>query len=206
MHKKNWLSWVIALLSIISFIIIYLLYLKGQLNNFDNNIYHFIIQNKNPFLTNFYIVISNLCSYILVIILLSLFLLFYKNKKQSLMLVFLTTGTFLLNFIVKMIVKRPRPIGIALINETNYSFPSSHAMVSIAMYGFIIYLINKTNIQKINKIIITICLSFLIGLIGCSRIYLGVHFASDVLAGYLLGLSFLICFINLIYNKFITKK
>lgn len=87
---------------------------------------------------------------------------------------------------LKMLFTRPRPLGEQLTYATGYSFPSGHAMVSMAFYGFLAYLVWINLPGKQGK-----CwagsLVFLVFLIGVSRIYLNVHYASDVLAGFLLG-------------------
>ena len=108
-----------------------------------------------------------------------------------------------LNNILKFIFKRERPIDLMLIEESGYSFPSGHTMVATAFYGFIIYLIHKSNYSKKIKIILTSILTILIILIGISRIYLGVHYATDVIAGYLIAISYLIIFTHFIdkYQK-----
>ena len=106
----------------------------------------------------------------------------------------------------KHIIRRARPEGIALIEETGFSFPSGHSMVGFAFYGFIIYLIYKSNLKKQIKILLITLLSLLIFNIGLSRIYLGVHYVTDVLTGYMLGLICLIGFIELIYKKYILKE
>ena len=74
-------------------------------------------------------------------------------------------------------------------------------MMAVAFYGLLIYIINKSNLSKNKKIISTIVLSLLTFLIGLSRIYLGVHFASDVIGGFALSLAYLIVFIKFIYTK-----
>ena len=79
-----------------------------------------------------------------------------------------------------------------MINESGFSFPSGHAMVATAFYGILIFLILKTDIKKVYKKIWIIVLSTVILLIGISRIYLGVHYASDVIAGFSLSISYII--------------
>ena len=110
----------------------------------------------------------------------------------------------LLNQILKHIVQRPRPTQYRIIDEKGYSFPSGHSMVSMAFYGFIIYLIYKNVKNKYLKYISIVLLTFLILWIGISRIYLGVHYTSDVLAGFLISISYLIIYISIVNN--ILKK
>ena len=95
-------------------------------------------------------------------------------------------------------MQRPRPTEHRIIDESGYSFPSGHSMVSAAFYGFLIYLIYKNVKNKYLKWGLITILSLLVFLIGVSRIYLGVHYTSDVLAGFLVAISYLIIFITAI--------
>jgi membrane-associated phospholipid phosphatase len=83
-----------------------------------------------------------------------------------------------------------------IIEETGYSFPSGHSMISMAFYGYIIYLIYKYVKNKYIKWISIVLLSILICSIGISRIYLGVHYTSDVLGGFLISVSYLVIYIS----------
>ena len=104
------------------------------------------------------------------------------------------------NFVLKQIIQRPRPVGHRLIDEKGYSLPSGHSMVSMAFYGFLIYLIYKNIKNKYVKYISIALLSRLIVSIGISRIYLGVHYTSDVISGFLVAISYLIIFEHIINN------
>lgn len=110
---------------------------------------------------------------------------------------------FMLNYILKLIFSRTRPIDINIITETGYSFPSGHAMISLAIYGFLAYLLWKSD-YKYKKIGVSL-LVLLIVLIGISRIYLGVHYTSDVIAGFIVSLGYLLLFIDFIYPKIKEK-
>ena len=77
-------------------------------------------------------------------------------------------------------------------------------MVSMAFYGYLIYLIYKYVKNKYIKFVSIILLSILICLIGISRIYLGVHYTSDVLGGFLISISYLVIYTSAI-NKFLLK-
>ena len=91
----------------------------------------------------------------------------------------------------------PRPDTITLIEEYGFSYPSGHAMVSLAVYGFAIYLISrKMKASMMKKIVIGLLVLFII-LVGFSRIYLGVHHFSDIIGGYIISLAYLILYIKL---------
>lgn len=105
-----------------------------------------------------------------------------------------------LNIALKQIVQRPRPTEYRIVNETGYSFPSGHSMVSMAFYGFLIYLIYKYVKNKYLKIGLITFLSILIISIGISRIYLGVHYTSDVMAGFCISVSYLVLYVSSVSN------
>lgn len=139
-------------------------------------------------------VITQFGGAIFLILLTITLLIIIKNKRTGLFIwINLITST-LLNQILKNIVQRPRPTEYRIIDERGYSFPSGHSMVSAAFYGFLIYLIYKNIKNKYLKWSVILLLSILILLIGISRIYLGVHYTSDVLAGFLISISYLIIF------------
>jgi undecaprenyl-diphosphatase len=105
----------------------------------------------------------------------------------------------------KIIFQRPRPAA-ALYEEYSYSFPSGHATIAVAFYGFLAYFLIK-NIKNLkNKINIFFITLLIIVLIGFSRLYLGVHYFSDVWAGYLVGTIWLIISIGFAEYLFNIKK
>ena len=129
-----------------------------------------------------------------------------KNKKIGLLIGTNLIVITILNQIFKFILQRPRPTENRIINENGYSFPSGHSMISMAFYGFLIYLIYKYIKNKKLKYISITLISILIIFIGISRIYLGVHYTSDVLAGFLFSISYLIIFILIANNKVLNKN
>lgn len=125
----------------------------------------------------------------------------WKNKKYGKYATLNLAIIVLLNQILKFVFQRPRPEGYRLVEETGYSFPSGHSMVSAAFYGFLIYLIfHYVENRKLKWLLCTI-LTFLVGLIGISRIYLGVHYASDVLGGFCFSIMYLIIYTNCLKSK-----
>ena len=123
-----------------------------------------------------------------------------KNKITGFLIAINLVIVTILNQLLKFVLQRPRPDDYRLIDESGYSFPSGHSMISMAFYGYLIYLIYKSKFNKYVKIILITIFVFLILFIGISRIYLGVHYTSDVIAGILLSISYLIVFIKLFKN------
>lgn len=138
----------------------------------------------------------------LVLITLAVLSLFSKDKKYPKLIISNLVLSFGINQILKRVIRRSRPNILRLTTESGFSYPSGHSMVSICFYGLIIYLLYKSNI-KYKKIYISI-LSIFILVIGISRIYLGVHYFSDIIGGYLFGLLYLFIFINC-SNKLLKK-
>ena len=126
-----------------------------------------------------------------------------RNKKIGLSIFSNLVIITILNQLLKRILQRPRPTEYRIIEETGYSFPSGHSMISMAFYGYLIYLIYKYAKNKYIKWTSIILLSILICSIGISRIYLGVHYTSDVLGGFLISISYLIIYISAVKKFFI---
>ncbi len=138
---------------------------------------------------------------------LSIFLLLIiKNKKIGISISINLGLAALTNFLLKQILQRPRPIGHRIIDESGYSLPSGHSMVSMAFYGFLIYLVYKRIENKHLKSFLIALLLVLIINIGISRIYLGVHYTSDVIAGFLVAISYLIIYANTIKGLILEDK
>lgn len=191
------------ILSVFLFILFLILYLTNNINIFDEFFYNIIIKLKSNSFTKFVLLITSLASTKFIIILMIIFLciFFITKKKIYLITDILIIGEVIINNVLKLIVGRERPELIKLVTETSYSFPSGHTMVAVVLYGFIIYLVNKSNINNILKKLITSILIMLIILIMMSRIYLGVHFASDVFAGMCLSIAYLLIVINLLERR-----
>lgn len=92
------------------------------------------------------------------------------------------------NVVLKEIIHRERPSLDHLVTVTTLSYPSGHAMSAMAFYGFLIFLCLRHSMSRGLQYFLITLLTILIFLIGVSRIYLGVHYASDVLAGWIGGL------------------
>lgn len=149
--------------------------------------------------------VTNFGGAIFLIILAMTLLILIKDKKIGLSILSNLVIITVLNQFLKIILQRPRPTDYRIIEETGYSFPSGHSMISMAFYGYLIYLIYKYVKNKYIKWISIVLLSILICSIGVSRIYLGVHYTSDVLGGFFISISYLIIYISAV-NKFLIRK
>ncbi|MCI6763937.1 phosphatase PAP2 family protein [bacterium] len=201
MNKKNIVFYSLILL----FVLWVSLILTDNVSWFDEPIYNFIIGFKSPGLSRFMACITALSNPTVIVFLCVLSLLFLiVHKRWPIALVGTSLISVAFNQGLKNIIKRPRPDHLRLIEEGGYSFPSGHAMGSMAFYGFIILILCKLNINKCLKCILIILLSVLILLIGISRVYLGVHYPSDIFGGYLLSLALIIkCFEIFEKRKFV---
>jgi undecaprenyl-diphosphatase len=115
----------------------------------------------------------------------------WDKKNYIFALIISVVGSTSFALIGKNIFQRARP-AVALYNETSFSFPSGHATISVAFYGFLAYFLIKIIKKWKNKINVFFITLLLIFFIGFSRLYLGVHYFSDVWAGYLVGTIWLI--------------
>ena len=207
---KEYIKYTILILCSVIFAIFTYKVVADKTIYIDSIVYNYIsnnIINKNR--TEIVKVITNITSPIMVIITLLILVLAIKDKKIKISLVINLLGITIINNLIKVIIARPRPEINKLVTETGYSFPSGHSMVSMAFYGYLIYLIYRYIKNKYIKWSLIVLLSILICLIGISRIYLGVHYTSDVLGGFLLSISYLVVYISLIKNlkiKNITKE
>ena len=127
-------------------------------------------------------------------------LLMVQVLKNKLFLLTGVVGTAGLNVILKHIIQRKRPNINRLIPEKGYSFPSGHSMMSMAFYGMLIFLIFKYVKNTTLKWTLIVILTILLSTIGITRIYLGVHYPSDVIGGFVVSLTYLFILTE-IYNK-----
>lgn len=131
-------------------------------------------------------------------------ILFIRNKKKFIIpFAGVVIGAETVTFLGKLWFNRPRPL-LAVFHETDFSFPSGHAAIAVAFYGYLAYILIKSLKGRYQWTIIILTV-LMVGLIGFSRLYLGVHYVSDVLAGYLVGALALIMGIELT-DQLVLKK
>ena len=203
--KNNW-RWMLLFICLIGFLalaedVFHQEIMNGDIVGYDivSKLFKFNVSTPiAKFITNF-------GGAIFIISLTTILFFVIKDKKIGISIIANLGIVTILNQIIKFIMQRPRPTEFRIIEETGYSFPSGHSMVSLAFYGYLVYLIYKYINNKHLKRTLIIILSILICVIGVSRIYLGVHYTSDVLGGFLISLAYLIIYIELV-NKFVLEK
>ena len=198
--REHWKP-IVFTICIILFVFITRLLLRDEISTFDSFVYNIVSKDKCEPVTFIAKFLSFLCSVWFLFLVTILCMIFMKNKKEAFYIALNIILCVLLNQCLKYLFLRPRPENINLIIEDGYSFPSGHSMVSLAFYGFFLYIIYHLKISKRKKWIYCSLLALLTLLIGLSRIYLGVHYASDVLAGFALSMAYLIVFIKTFYKK-----
>ena len=202
--KENiyYLTFLIILILISAFIMKTNIY--NYVISFDNLIIKFNSNLLNTYLTLLFHIITYFGDFYIPILIIMCILLFIKNKWYFYTL---TSGYLFSGIIVylsKLLIGRPRPLN-ALINiPKSFSFPSGHTLTSLVFYYLLCYLltINKSKKTKIISYIIT---SILVFLIASSRIYLGVHYFSDVIGGIIIGIICILLIINIIEKNFKEK-
>lgn len=119
-----------------------------------------------------------------------------KHRKELILFLGVVLGSVLMNIMLKNLFKRIRPDLHRLIEIEGFSFPSGHSMAAFSFYGILTYLLWKHIRPKVARIILLSISASLILLIGVSRIYLGVHYPSDIIGGYFISSAWLlICII-----------
>lgn len=208
MDKYKKVNCLIAVILMIFFIIVTALVVTNNISWFDDSIYNFIIGFRSNPLDLVLKTITRLGDTVVIMIIVIVTLMFL-NKRNRIILGSTTILTVTFNQAIKHILRRPRPEHLRLIKQGGFSYPSGHSMIAICVYGIMIYLINKNIKNKKIKIMLSILLTILILTIGISRIYVGVHYPSDVLGGFLLAGAILILnitFLDKIYGGILNEK
>lgn len=155
----------------------------------DLRIANLLAYFRSPELTKVFLWITLLGKWQIVIgsaIIISIILWLWKKRSYILYLWLALTADEIFNYLGKLLVHRDRPINPVYL-ENSFSFPSGHAMVAVIFYGFLAYILIRHIKNWKTKVNIFFACLIVILAIGFSRLYLGVHFVSDVWGGYLLG-------------------
>jgi undecaprenyl-diphosphatase len=180
-----------GLLLIISFVFTTVLVKTEKFSEFDKWLSSIIHNNRSSFLTNIMKCLDFIGSsyFVIGISLVILFYLYFIIKRRFASILFIITmlGERLLGEGLKYLLIRSRPDGPHLVEIDGHSFPSQHAMNAFVLYGILLFLLwTHLNHYKI-KVLLSLLIITIILAMGVSRIYLGVHYPSDIFGGYLIS-------------------
>nr|WP_051348386.1 phosphatase PAP2 family protein [Peribacillus kribbensis] len=211
MNLKKQLSkaFLLCLLSLLGFALMAVLVSKHTIIRFDSTIISFVQGFESASLTavmKFFTFIGGTIPVVVLSLVTMVFLYTVLKHRTELILFFaVMAGANVLFITLKLFFHRARPDLHRLAEATNYSFPSGHATMSLALYGSLAFLLWR-HIKTHWGRVLLVCISILMILsIGISRIYLGVHYPSDILAGYFIS-GFWLTFSIWFYQRYQERR
>lgn len=185
--------------ALIAFAVILACVLTGHAAGFDDPVREFFYSLRGPLMTRVAVFITTLANkYVIIGLCLLLLIVPQTRLTFGVPLSAGALGTMLLNTLIKHIVGRLRPDVLHLVVEEGYSFPSGHSITSMFFYGFAIWLVWRNVKNPTARNILTVLLAVPMLLIGPTRVYLGVHFPTDVLAAWCLAIAAIMLAIEII--------
>lgn len=176
--------------------------LDGQILQVDNAVYWGVMKPiQSEWLTTVMVAITNMAALPTLLVVLLVMAALVPGWKPATCAAANLVCVVVLNEILKQIVQRPRPEGYRLIPEVGFSFPSGHSMVAMAFYGLFIWMIWRHETSTKLIWLKSAGFALIILAVGFSRIYLGVHYFSDVIAGWCVSVIWLI-----VYTKFVADR
>nr|WP_256336630.1 phosphatase PAP2 family protein [Paenibacillus sp. OK060] len=176
---------------LIAFVSIALSISDNQIHTFDDTLIGWIQGMESPGMTRFMQLFTWIGSEVPVVVITILAMLvlyiYLRHKRELLFLACVIAGSTLLNALIKLVFQRARPTINRIIEVSGYSFPSGHSMAAFSLYGGLAFLIWKHVPTATGRVLMIIVSAIFILTIGMSRIYLGVHYPSDVVGGYFLS-------------------
>jgi undecaprenyl-diphosphatase len=163
---------------------------EGDAQQFDSVVRSAVHQHATPLLTSAMLTFSFLGSTAWVTafgLLVACACFYFRRPRIAGFLAITMAGVGTLDYVLKLAFHRPRPIAFYGTSPASYSFPSGHALGSFCFYGVLAAVLAGRASGRKLKFFIWLTAALLVGMIGLSRIYLGVHYPSDVIAGYLAG-------------------
>ncbi|WP_419887113.1 phosphatase PAP2 family protein [Neobacillus niacini] len=179
---------VVSLFSLLFFSLVAAMIRADKLLDFDRAVIEAVQSHEAPFITSIMKFFTEIGSTKTVVILCLLIIFFlYKvlhHRMELLLFIGVVIGSPILNKVLKEIFRRARPDLHRLIEIGGYSFPSGHAMNAFTVYGILTFLLWRHIFIRSGRTLLLLGSSFFIIMIGVSRIYLGVHYPSDIIGGY----------------------
>ncbi len=156
--------------------------------HFDTAVIGFVQGLEAPWLTSIMRVFTWIGSgYVVATIALIGFIVLYfvlRYRHQAFLLIAVIAGSVLLNSALKTYFKRERPVIHRIMDANGFSFPSGHSMMAFALYAIIAYIAWRNVKTTMSRVVLVLFTAFMIITIGTSRIYLGVHYPSDIVGGF----------------------
>ncbi|MBB6612227.1 phosphatase PAP2 family protein [Pontibacter sp. Tf4] len=209
------LVWLAFFACMLLFVYMAQLVFVQQSTGLDQAMFRFAAAHTSPETTRFMRFISFFASadYLIVVppLVVLVFAWFRHLQWFALKVLVISLTSSILNQVLKRVFERPRP-ETAMLEQSGLSFPSGHAMIGGSFYGLLIYIVWRTVPNPILRWLLTIVLTLLLLLIGYSRVYLNVHYATDVLAGFSAGILWLLISIyfmrklEVIYLRKVERK
>ncbi|WP_246824670.1 phosphatase PAP2 family protein [Olsenella sp. HMSC062G07] len=183
---------VVILVAVVVFVGLLQEVLEGEAIRLDAMAYQLVVvRMRSAWLTPVMQSISELALPVVLVVLLLAVEAFAPGRRPGVCAAVNLTLVLALNQVLKQIVHRPRPEGFRLIAESGYSFPSGHSMVAMAFYGLLAWMVWHYEKDRVVRWVCCLGFSLVVVAIGLSRVYLGVHYATDVIAGFCVSLAWL---------------
>ena len=204
---KDKLHYVIIAVSAIVFIAVVQDIRSDDILRLDATAYSFLVLRlRRPWITAIMEGFSNLSSPVVIAGMFLMVVAFAPGRRPGLCAAVNLVCVVGINQVLKYIVQRPRPDGFRLISEVGYSFPSGHSMVSMAFYGLCIWMVWTYERDKIIRWLCCLSFGIMVIAVGMSRVYLGVHYASDVIAGFCVSIAWLAVYTKVFCPMFMPEE
>lgn len=172
----------------------------------DRAAYWLIVEHlRTPWLTPVMESFSALATPVSLVVLLLAVAAFAPGKRPGMCCAVNLVLVVVINQVLKFIIQRPRPDGFRLATASGFSFPSGHSMAAMAFFGLLAWLVWKYEADRRLRCLYATGFALVIVMIGVSRIYLGVHYASDVLGGFCLSMAWLAVYTRVAVPLFIGE-
>lgn len=199
MKPRTWAKLTGFLLCACVFALIALNLTNEAMHAFDLSVTQMIVTWRTPALTAFLRGVTTLCAPVTLLGICLVLMFLYRKKHFSIPIAVNLMVSVSLNYTLKNVFLRERPsLAYRAIAESGYSFPSGHAMAAGAFYGFLIYMVTQSTLSKGLKRLCISLLGLVIALVGFSRVYLGVHYLTDVTAGFAVSIAYLIVYSSMV--------
>ncbi|HSR89394.1 MAG TPA: LssY C-terminal domain-containing protein [Candidatus Udaeobacter sp.] len=179
-------------------------FINGSILSVDLSLANLLHAFRNPLLVKIFLWVTLLGKWevVLSVIVVTTVIFWLRDKKNYVVPFFVSvTGSSVMGLVGKYIWQRPRPLEVAVYLEKSWSFPSQHAILAVSLYGFLVYFFWKYFKRWKNRMNALFFGFLVVVFVGFSRLYLGVHYLSDVWAGYMIGFFWLLISIGLVEFK-----